>query len=182
MPLSSVRYATVSRDGVRGNSGNCFAAGRREPAAPGRETEQRMPGDDAMLTGFGNHFATEAVAGALPVGRNSPQQVAVRPLCRAALRHRLHRAARREPPAAGSIACARRRAIRRSSPMHGATLLRSAPFDEVPPTPNRLRWDPLPLPETPTDFVDGLVTVWRQRRCRDRHRLSRSISTPRPRR
>eukprot|EP01036_Dinobryon_divergens_P012670 gene12670-17086_t len=26
------------------------------------------------LTGFGNHFATEAVPGALPVGRNSPQQ------------------------------------------------------------------------------------------------------------
>jgi homogentisate 1,2-dioxygenase len=26
--------------------------------------------------GFGNHFATEAVPGALPVGRNSPQRVA----------------------------------------------------------------------------------------------------------
>ena len=27
-------------------------------------------------TGFGNHFATEAIAGALPVGRNSPQRPA----------------------------------------------------------------------------------------------------------
>ena len=27
-----------------------------------------------MMTGFGNHFATEAVAGALPIGRNSPQK------------------------------------------------------------------------------------------------------------
>ena len=27
------------------------------------------------MTGFGGHFSTEAVAGALPVGRNSPQQV-----------------------------------------------------------------------------------------------------------
>ena len=26
------------------------------------------------MTGFGNHFASEAVAGALPVGRNSPQK------------------------------------------------------------------------------------------------------------
>ena len=26
-------------------------------------------------SGFGNEFATEAVAGALPVGQNSPQQV-----------------------------------------------------------------------------------------------------------
>ena len=28
------------------------------------------------LTGFGGHFATEAVAGALPIGRNSPQKPA----------------------------------------------------------------------------------------------------------
>lgn len=27
------------------------------------------------LAGFGNHVTTEAVAGALPVGRNSPQHV-----------------------------------------------------------------------------------------------------------
>ncbi len=26
-------------------------------------------------------------------------------------------------------------------------------------TPDQLRWDPLPLPEQPTDFVDGLVTM-----------------------
>ena len=29
------------------------------------------------------------------------------------------------------------------------TLLRSGPFDEVPPSPNRLRWDPLPYPSEP---------------------------------
>ncbi|MFN7673158.1 MAG: homogentisate 1,2-dioxygenase, partial [Betaproteobacteria bacterium] len=28
------------------------------------------------MSGFGNEFSTEAVAGALPVGRNSPQQPA----------------------------------------------------------------------------------------------------------
>src|SRR3569623_2926499 len=28
------------------------------------------------MTGFGNHFATEAVPGALPIGRNSPQKPA----------------------------------------------------------------------------------------------------------
>ncbi len=37
--------------------------------------------------------------------------------------------------------------------------MRSAPFDEVEPPPNRLRWDPLPFPDAPTDFVDGLVTI-----------------------
>lgn len=31
---------------------------------------------------------------------------------------------------------------------------------DVPPTPpNQLRWDPLPMPVEPTDFVDGLVTM-----------------------
>ena len=30
----------------------------------------------AYQSGFGNQFASEAVAGALPVGRNSPQKVA----------------------------------------------------------------------------------------------------------
>ncbi len=29
----------------------------------------------AYLTGFGSHWATEALPGALPVGRNSPQHV-----------------------------------------------------------------------------------------------------------
>ncbi len=38
-------------------------------------------------------------------------------------------------------------------------LIRSAPFDEALPPPNRLRWDPLPFPDEPTDFIDGLVTM-----------------------
>jgi homogentisate 1,2-dioxygenase len=39
-----------------------------------------------------------------------------------------------------------------------ARLLRGSPFDEVV-TPNQLRWDPLPIPVEPTDFIDGLVTI-----------------------
>src|SRR5580658_5415536 len=31
---------------------------------------------EGYLSGFGNHFATEALPGALPVGRNSPQRPA----------------------------------------------------------------------------------------------------------
>ena len=35
-----------------------------------------------------------------------------------------------------------------------------ANFAEVPPTPpNQLRWDALPMPTEPTDFVDGWVTM-----------------------
>src|SRR5690606_17580257 len=36
--------------------------------------------------------------------------------------------------------------------------LRTAPFDETPPVPTPQRWDPLPTPSAPTNFVDGLVT------------------------
>ncbi len=109
------------------------------------------------MPGFGNHFASEAVAGALPVGRNSPQHVpfglyaeqlsgtaftAPRAENRRSWLYRLR-------PAAGHPAY---------RPYARPSLLRSGPFDEVPPSPNRLRWDPLPLPAAPTDFVDGLVT------------------------
>ena len=37
--------------------------------------------------------------------------------------------------------------------------VRSAPFDEAEPPPNRLRWDPLPMPDRPADFIDGLATI-----------------------
>ena len=45
------------------------------------------------MSGFGNDFETEALPGALPVGRNSPQKGDLRPLRRAALGLAVHRAA-----------------------------------------------------------------------------------------
>lgn len=112
---------------------------------------------DAYLPGFGNHLATEAVVGALPIGRNSPQHVpfglyaeqvsgtaftAPRALNMRSWFYRLRPTAQHRP------------FVRYPK----ATLLRGNPFDQVPPSPNRLRWDPLTLPAEPTDFVDGLVT------------------------
>src|SRR5690606_36273099 len=37
--------------------------------------------------------------------------------------------------------------------------IRTAPFDKVPADPNQMRWDALPLPTEPTDFVQGLFTM-----------------------
>ncbi len=107
-------------------------------------------------SGFGNEFATEALPGVLPAGRNSPQRVA----------YGLY-----AEQLSGTAFTAPRHANRRSwlyrirpAAMHGAF----APlahahfhnrFDEVPPSPNQLRWDPFPLPTTPTDFIDGLFTI-----------------------
>ena len=110
----------------------------------------------AYQSGFGNGFETEAVAGALPQGRNSPQRPAfglyAEQLSGAAFtapRHENRRAwLYRLRPSAGHPPY---------QPYRGAGLLRSGPFDEVPPSPNRLRWNPLEMAEG-VDFVDGLVT------------------------
>ena len=109
------------------------------------------------LTGFGNHFATEAVAGALPVGQNSPQKVPFG-LYAEQLSGTAFTAPRSENRRSWLYRLRPTASHRPFAPYQGAPLLRSGPFDELPPTPNRLRWDPLPIPEEATDFIDGLVT------------------------
>jgi homogentisate 1,2-dioxygenase len=108
-------------------------------------------------SGFGNEFATEAVANALPKGQNSPQK---------------HPLGLYTEQLSGTAFTAPRSTNRRTwtyrirpSVTHKPfdeiphRLIRSGPFDEVPTTPNQLRWDPLPIPSEPTDFVDGIVTM-----------------------
>jgi len=109
------------------------------------------------LTGFGNHFATEAVAGALPVGQNSPQKVPFG-LYAEQLSGTAFTAPRSENRRSWLYRLRPTASHRPFEPYQGAPLLRSGPFDELPPTPNRLRWDPLPIPEEATDFIDGIVT------------------------
>ncbi|MCI4591305.1 homogentisate 1,2-dioxygenase [Sphingobium sp. BYY-5] len=112
----------------------------------------------AYLPGFANHHASEAVAGALPQGRNSPQQPAY-----GLYAEQLSGTAFTAPRAEN-----RRSWLYRMRPSAGhgpfrpyarETLIRSAPFDEAPPSPNRMRWNPLPAAGEGVDFVDGLVTV-----------------------
>ena len=106
-------------------------------------------------TGFLNHFATQAVDGALPEGRNSPQRPAF-----GLYAEQFSTSAFTAPRAEN-----RRSWLYRMRPTteHGAFVpypgaSRFAAPDGSHTTPNRLRWDPLPLPEGPVDFVDGLVT------------------------
>jgi homogentisate 1,2-dioxygenase len=112
-------------------------------------------------SGFGNEFATEAVPGTLPVGRNSPQRVA----------HGLY-----AEQLSGTAFTAPRGENRRSwlyrirpAAMHGAfepyaASLASGPafhddFGDAPVSPDQLRWSPLPIPDAAVDFVDGLFTM-----------------------
>ena len=109
------------------------------------------------MTGFGGQFESEAVPGALPKGRNSPQR----------------------PPfglyaeqLSGSSFTAPRHENRRSWLYRMRPTADHRPFEryggaplfapgtvEGPLAPNRLRWDPpQDLPEG-EDFVDGMVTM-----------------------
>ena len=108
-------------------------------------------------TGFGNEFATEVVEGALPVGQNSPQKA---PLGLYA--EQFSGTAFTGPRASNKRTWTYRI---RPSVLHKPfqqidnKLFRSSPFDEVVTTPNQLRWDPLPIPTEPTDFIDGITTI-----------------------
>ena len=74
---------------------------RRRRVAPRRTTDHgTLPWTSRALeypSGFANEFATEALPGALPDRPQLAAARAVRPLRRAAVRHRVHRAARRQP-------------------------------------------------------------------------------------
>jgi homogentisate 1,2-dioxygenase len=108
-------------------------------------------------SGFGNTFSSEARKGALPVGQNSPQR-APQGLYAEVLSGTAFTAPRAENQSTWLYKL-------RPSAMHGPYrrikdgLLRSGPFDEAETPPNRLRWDPLPIPSKATDFVEGLATL-----------------------
>jgi len=107
------------------------------------------------LHGFCQEFATEALPGALPVGQNSPQR------CPYGLYAEQWSGTAFTAPRASN----RRSWLYRIRPglAHGAfTALARDPFVQAgegaaPPDP--LRWDPLPLPAAPTDFLEGLTPV-----------------------
>jgi homogentisate 1,2-dioxygenase len=110
----------------------------------------------AYQSGFGNEFATEALTGALPEARNSPQKCA----------YGLY-----AEQLTGSAFTAPRGVNRRSwlyrirpAAMHApfsryqANALFTNAFNDTPTPPDQLRWNPLQMPETAVDFVDGITT------------------------
>ncbi|WP_342360670.1 homogentisate 1,2-dioxygenase [Terrarubrum flagellatum] len=110
------------------------------------------------MTGFGNGFETEALPGALPVGRNSPQRCA----------YGLY-----AEQLSGSPFTAPRSANERSwlyrirpSVKHSGRFKkvamgdwRTAPCAEIETPPGQLRWDPLSIPKKKQSFLEGVVTM-----------------------
>ncbi|HEX6440643.1 MAG TPA: homogentisate 1,2-dioxygenase [Stellaceae bacterium] len=120
---------------------------------------ETIPAEPALqyLAGFGNELQSEAVPGVLPEGQNSPQQPP----------HGLYTEQLSGTPFTAPRAQNRRSWLYRIRPsaMHRpfqrveGRLLRTAPCNEAEPSPNRLRWNPLPFPDEPVDFVDSLTTI-----------------------
>jgi homogentisate 1,2-dioxygenase len=103
--------------------------------------------------GFANHFASEALRNALP-DQNSPQR------CPYGLyAEQLSCTAFTAPRAVN-----RRSWLYRIQPAAAHGPFKHFPhvnmtdqFNSQPVSPDRLRWDPLPIPAASTDFIDGLV-------------------------
>ena len=108
------------------------------------------------LTGFGNEHESEALAGALPQGRFSPQKVAY-----GLYAEKLSSTAFTAPRETNRRTWFYR--IRPSvtqgdfHPVEQARLC-NGPVTDVATPPNQMRWDPIPIPAAPADFIDGLVT------------------------
>jgi len=109
------------------------------------------------MSGFGNEFATEAEPNALPKGQNSPQKVPYNLYAEqisgtpfTAPRHTNQRS---------WLYRIRPSVVHKPFKQIDNNLLRSTPFDEVPTPPNQLRWSPIRIPEKPTDFISGMVTI-----------------------
>ena len=121
---------------------------------------QGAAGAAAMLqyqSGFGNYFSSEALPGALPVGRNSPQRPP-RGLYAELISGTSFTTARAENRRTWTYRI-QPSVVHRPYARIGNGLIRSAPFNDVEATPTQLRWSPFPISQESIDFVEGMVTL-----------------------
>src|SRR6476620_9364563 len=108
-------------------------------------------------SGFGNEFASEALEGALPVGRNSPQR------CPYGLYAELVSGTAFTAPRADN----RRSWLYRRQPSvvagryqaYAQPLWRTGADRAIALAPEPLRWHPFPIGAAELDFVDGMRTL-----------------------
>ncbi|MBA0705456.1 hypothetical protein Golax_017647, partial [Gossypium laxum] len=120
----------------------------------------RFPDDLEYHSGFGNHFESEAIAGALPRGQNSPlicpfglyaEQISgtsftsPRKLSQRSWFYRIKPSVTHEP-------------FWPREPSH-KKLVSEFDGSNTVANPTQLRWKPVDIPDSPTDFIDGLYTI-----------------------
>lgn len=111
------------------------------------------------MSGFGNSFETEALPGALPIGRNSPQKI----------NYGLYAEQLSGSPFTAPQASNQRSWLYRIRPTVRHTgrfqqidrgFIRTAPErDDTDLTIGQLRWNPVPFPKKKLNFVAGLHTI-----------------------
>nr|KJB13252.1 hypothetical protein B456_002G065000 [Gossypium raimondii] len=120
----------------------------------------RFPDDLEYHSGFGNHFESEAIAGSLPRGQNSPlicpfglyaEQISgtsftsPRKLSQRSWFYRIKPSVTHEP-------------FWPREPSH-KKLVSEFDGSNTVANPTQLRWKPVDIPDSPTDFIDGLYTI-----------------------
>src|SRR4051794_24247884 len=125
-----------------------------QPMSPARSGT----GEPGYMTGFGNQFETEALPGALPVGRNSPQKCA----------YGLYAEQLSGSPFTAPRASNERSWLYRIRPTVAhwgqfrkidSGLWRTAPCAEVEMPIQPLRWNPVPVPQEGLSFLEGVRTI-----------------------
>lgn len=121
------------------------------------KTQSKLKSTSTYLSGFGNEHETEALPGALPQGQFSPQK----------LKYGLYAEQFSTTAFTAPRATNRRTWFYRIRPsvQQGPykalnhSFLYTAPITQTNFSPERLRWDPPKLPDSPCDFIDGLTTI-----------------------
>lgn len=110
------------------------------------------------MSGFGNRFETEALPGALPLGRNSPQKCA----------YGLYAEQLSGSPFTAPRATNERSWLYRIRPTVAhwnafrkaqSSFWRTAPTPEADVPIGPLRWDPIAIPDEPLSFMEGIRTI-----------------------
>lgn len=113
---------------------------------------------DGYMSGFGNGFETEALAGALPIGRNSPQKCP----------YGLYAEQLSGSPFTAPRTTNERSWLYRIRPTVAhwgnftkadARFWRTAPAHEVDVPIAPMRWDPIPIPNEKLSFIEGMHTI-----------------------
>lgn len=109
------------------------------------------------LNGFRNHFESEALAGALVIGRNSPQKVPY-----GLYAEQINGSAFTVPRHSNQYTWTYRI---RPSVLHGEFALQShshfitSSFTSEMTPPTQLRWDPMPYANKPQHFIESFTTI-----------------------